>query len=158
MTIHAALNDLTNAVRADRVMASGRNELTPDDRLFLAQLRARILLSMGEAVTRLVDIMDELQGDPDLENVGGSEEEQFEDWTRASDYGPGDPIADGGDIAWVEWDKMRGSQKRGPCLTGSPLRFNEDDEDDDPAEDSDGDEENGDTELNGDEGDHSEGE
>lgn len=46
-----------------------------------------------------------------------------------------EPDGDEADAAWVEWNAMRGSQKRGPNIAGE----HEDDEDSDPAEEDDGD-------------------
>ena len=62
----------------------------------------------------MIDVLDMIGGDHDADAEEGD---------------PAEPIGDEADAAWVEWDKMRGSQKRGPnCTVGE-----EDDEEDDPA-------------------------
>jgi hypothetical protein len=83
-----------------------------------------------------IDLLDLGDGDTDVE--GECSEDEI---SRCPDMGaqflPGGPgcnISDGGDTAWIEWHNMRGSQKRGPNITGNPVGvFDEDEEDDDPA-------------------------
>ena len=65
---------------------------------------------VGDQIETLLAFIDDLDGDPDLEDSG-----------------------DEHDSAWVEWSTMQGSQKAGANL----LAGHEDDEDDDPAEDGD---------------------
>lgn len=67
---------------------------------------------------RLIERLDLNDGDPD-------------DETDDPDL---EPIGDEEDGAWIEWNTMRGSQKRGPNILPT---YNEDDEDDDPAENDD---------------------
>jgi hypothetical protein len=73
---------------------------------------------IAEAVTVLIDVLDLLGGDADEEDDDPDLE----------------PTGDEEDGAWVEWQTMRGSQKRGPNILPT---YNEDDEDDDPAEEDD---------------------
>lgn len=73
---------------------------------------------------RLIERLDLTDGDPD-------------DETDDPDL---EPIGDEADGAWIEWNTMRGSQKRGPNILPT---YNEDDEDDDPRE-ANGDETDGD--------------
>ena len=47
----------------------------------------------------MIDVLDMIGGDHDADGEEGD---------------PAEPIGDEADAAWVEWDKMRGSQKRGP--------------------------------------------
>ena len=75
---------------------------------------------LGAFVAVAIDLMDVVDGDPDGESNGDDE-------AREAD---GDTL----DLAWIEWDTMRGSQKRGPNIANS---FCEDDEDSDPAEEDD---------------------
>lgn len=65
-----------------------------------------------------IDLLDLIDGDPDLEDSNDREAHDGDDQ---------------GDIAWIEWHTMRGSQKRGPNI----LAGQEDDEDDDAAEQDD---------------------
>ena len=89
-------------------------------------------------ITVAIGLLDVLDGDPDTETITNVEDEGI-DPLLAEGAGPGCPVADGGDAAWIEWHRMRGSQKDGPNLTGNIFgRSGEDDEDDDPAEDDDG--------------------
>lgn len=67
-----------------------------------------------------IERLDKLDGDPDLEPNGDDE--------------PARANGDCEDGAWIEWDQMRGSQKRGPNVLPT---YNEDDEDDDPGEEDD---------------------
>jgi hypothetical protein len=78
---------------------------------------------LGNAIEVLVTLLDVWDGDPDEE-------------TDDPDL---EPAGDEKDAAWIEWNTMRGSQKRGPNILATQ---NEDDEDDDPAE-PDGDETDG---------------
>jgi hypothetical protein len=82
-------------------------------------------------VTVAIDLLDVLDGDPDRE--GECSEDEV---SRCTDLGrpvpgdgPGCDIADAGENAWIEWQTMRGSQKRGSNIT----QAHEDAEDDDPA-------------------------
>lgn len=74
---------------------------------------------ISDAIEVMVDVLDLLHGNPDLEEGGDDEPREAEGDSR--------------DAAWVEWNAMRGSQKRGPNI----LAGQEDDEDDDPAEQDD---------------------
>ena len=86
---------------------------------------------LGGFVEIAIELMNLEDGDPDLEDATNLEDEAIEPQLLHSG-GPGCPVSDGGgDPAWIEWNQMRGSQKRGPNL----LAGQEDDEDDDPAED-----------------------
>lgn len=71
---------------------------------------------IAEAIEVLVDVLDLIGGDPESENDD-----------------PAEAVGDEHDAAWIEWHRMRGSQKSGSNIAGQ----NEDDEDDDPAEDDD---------------------
>jgi hypothetical protein len=66
---------------------------------------------IAEAITVLIDVLDLMGGDPEAEDNGDAE-----------------PAGDERDAAWIEWNSMRGSQKRGPNI----LAGHEDDEEDDP--------------------------
>lgn len=65
---------------------------------------------IGHTIEVLVALLDVWDGDPDAE-----------------------PNGDERDAAWIEWDTMRGSQKRGPNIATD----HEDTEDDDPGEEDD---------------------
>ena len=85
------------------------------------QLAAFIEVAVG-----LLDLSDP---DCDLEDATDLEDDHALSPGSTGDFsGPGCEVADTGENAWVEWDKMRGSQKSGSNLTAG----NEDDEDDDP--------------------------
>lgn len=75
--------------------------------------------AIGSAIEVLMNLLDVLDGNPDDE-PGGDDEP-----LRAN--------GDSADVAWIEWDQMRGSQKPGPNV----IQGEEDHEDDDPAEEDD---------------------
>ena len=77
--------------------------------------RVAIDAMLDQAIAEL----DRIDGDPDFEPNGDDEPVRAE--------------GDSSDAAWVEWDQMRGSQKRGPNV----IQGLEDDEDADPAEEDD---------------------
>ena len=74
-----------------------------------------------------LDLADAMDGDPDLETC--AVEDDGTPMPKEIDFGPGCEVSDSGENAWIEWDQMRGSQKRGPNL----VQDHEDDEEDDPA-------------------------
>jgi len=71
--------------------------------------------AIAAAIETLIDVIDLIDGEPDGEDNGDDE-----------------PTGDEEDAAWIEWNQMRGSQKRGATILPT---YNEDDEDDDPRED-----------------------
>lgn len=73
---------------------------------------------IAAAIETLIDVLDLIDGDPDVE-LNGDEHDSDGD--------------EKGDQAWIEWGAMRGSQKGGPNI----LAGHEDDEDDDPGEEDD---------------------
>ena len=86
---------------------------------------------LASFVAVAIDLLDLADGDPDLE--GSCDEDEI---SRCTDIGrsvltdkPGCEIADTGENAWIEWDQMRGSQKRGPNVASD----HEDAEEDDPS-------------------------
>lgn len=106
------------------------------DQLDLARVIARFG-SVEEGIDRLVDVLieakDRIDGDPEAEP--GDTEDHF---VEHQPGGPGCPVADGGDLAWTEWQTRgrhklngRGGEPRMGRHIGvqPPL---EDDEDDDP--------------------------
>ena len=79
----------------------------------MAYLQSASRLELEFIAQVAVDALDKRDGDPDDEPNGDDE-----------------PIAaegDSGDVAWIEWDQLCGSQKRGPNVASQ----NEDDENDD---------------------------
>lgn len=74
-----------------------------------------------DMIERLIEQLDDRDPDPDLEQDDPTENN-------------GDDV---GDMAWVEWTTMRGSQKAGPNII---VGFNEDIEDDEGGGDTSGDE------------------
>ena len=75
-----------------------------------------------------LDLIDTLDGDPDFEDATDLEDDHaLSPQALGYDTGAGCEVADTGENAWVEWDKMRGAQKTGHNLTAGQ----EDDEDDD---------------------------
>lgn len=94
----------------------------------LAGFQRDQLASFIEVAIGLLDLED---GDPDLEDATDREDDhalspQAIACGRAS--GPGCPIGDTGENAWVEWDKLRSAAKAGHNTTLG----HEDAEDDDP--------------------------
>ena len=83
-----------------------------------------------------LDLIDTLDGDPDLENATDLEDD-FALSPQARGYadGPGCPVADAAENAWVEWDRMRGAQKSGHNLTFGDEDAEEDDGDGDCTDD-----------------------
>ena len=82
-----------------------------------------------------IDLMDLVDGEADAED-GNDLEDDFTLTEYAKGFGgrgPGCEISDQDAGAWIEWNTMRGSQKRGPNI----MAGREDDEDDDAAEDDD---------------------
>ena len=79
-------------------------------------------------VTVAIDLLDAMDGDPDLEGECSEDEvSRCTDIGRPVDGdGPGCDIGDADENAWLEWTTMRGGQKAGPNLTAG----GEDDEDD----------------------------
>jgi hypothetical protein len=90
---------------------------------------------LGSAVEVLIALMDIADPDPDLEDATDAEDDHALSPVAKhfAAPGPGCDIADAGENAWIEWNTMRASQKRGPNIT----QPHEDDEDDDPAEEDD---------------------
>ncbi len=84
---------------------------------------------IGDTIEGLIAFMDDLGGDPDLE------EEALEDAFVDHPARFADMVEDSEAGAYIEWMSLRGSQKRGPNM----LAGHEDAEDDDPAEDDDSD-------------------
>lgn len=87
------------------------------------------------AIEVLVEVLDLLGGDPDVEDATDAEDDHTLSPTalRYANPGAGCDVADAGENAWIEWQTMRGSQKRGPNIAHD----HEDTEDDDPAEEDD---------------------
>lgn len=89
---------------------------------------------IADAVEIMVDVLDLMDGDPEAEEVDLEDSFVLTPNAAGYDTGAGCPVSDStGDQAWIEWQTMRGSQKRGHNL----LAGQEDDEDDDPAEEDD---------------------
>ena len=127
--------------------------------------RAEAAREIGDTIERLIQFVDELSGDPDLEDNNDREAD-------TSDWEPDDDAK--GDPSYAEWHTLPPATRRAGKIEGKPLHpwgapVAEDAEDDDPdtgcedgpcgndgqpgdPEDAD---DGGDTELNGDEGDHS---
>jgi hypothetical protein len=82
------------------------------DRMAASLLNRHSEHEIAEAIEVLVDVLDLVRGDPDLEPGGDDEPLEANGDTR--------------DAAWIEWQNMRGSQKRGPNIASE----NEDDEED----------------------------
>ena len=80
----------------------------------LTEALATVLRIGSRFAPRLIERLDLADGDPD-------------DETDDPDL---ESIGDEADGAWIEWNTMRGSQKRGPNILPT---YNEDDEDDDPG-------------------------
>jgi hypothetical protein len=82
-------------------------------------------------ITVAIDLLDVLDGDSDLE--GECSEYEVSRCTDTGQpvqgNGAGCSIADAGENAWIEWSKMRGSQKCGPNIA----EVHEDAEEDDAA-------------------------
>jgi hypothetical protein len=95
--------------------------------------REKAARELGDTIEGLIAFLDDLGGDPDLED-GADQENDL------SDFEPDDDAQ--GDIAWTEW-QSRGRHKAD--RNGAELlardrygnQLHEDDEDDDPAEDDD---------------------
>lgn len=89
---------------------------------------------VGAAAQALIDLLDDLDGDADLEDATDVEDD-FHLTDRAMGFakgrGPGCDVSDTGEQAWIEWTTMRGSQKRGPNI--APIEDAE--QDDEPEED-----------------------
>ena len=84
----AAKRALAIAQRLDRVPVMGT-----DEREILDRVRRNAILFLGVAAEHLVDALDLADGDPDLEDATGAEDE-----IAAHNYeGPGCPIADCGE-------------------------------------------------------------
>lgn len=117
---------------ATAAIDSGAQGVTNLNLTRIASILARQTRAELDAfVSVAIALMDEVDGDPDKE--GECSEDEV---SRCTDMGrpvfadgPGCDIADAGENAWIEWQTMRGSQKRGPNVT----QAHEDDEDDDPA-------------------------
>ena len=65
-----------------------------------------------------IELLDTLDGDADAES-GNDLEDDFTLSPIAvayTDHGPGCPVSDQDAGAWIEWNTMRGSQKRGPNI------------------------------------------
>lgn len=86
----------------------------------LTEALATVLRIGSHFAPRLIERLDLADGDPDNEPGG--------------DVEPALANGDCEDAAYIDWDQMRGSQKRGPNVLPT---YNEDDEDDDPAEEDD---------------------
>lgn len=99
--------DLTPMPNAALVLSLDQGKAMAAALVEASQLTSRM-------AAELIERLDQFDGDPD-------------DETDDPDL---EPIGDEADGAWVEWDTMRGSQKRGPNILPT---YNEDDEDDDPA-------------------------
>ena len=120
---------------ADAINTGGIRPVTPTNRFppaALALLDRFNRDDLGHAIEVLVALLDVWDGDPDEENATDLEDDFALSGLAqgyASGRGPGCEVSDNGENAWIEWDKMRGSQKRGPNLA----QDHEDDEEDDPA-------------------------
>lgn len=132
-----SFQQLADARRALKVANALRKApvLPAEERAELERIRALAIRCIEAATAELIDTLDALD-DPDSDTGDGEDELPT---GRASAVetdraGVGCTISDPGDIAWIEWDKMPPSCKRGSNLTGNRSgRFSEDDEDDDPG-------------------------
>ncbi|MEW6628692.1 MAG: hypothetical protein AB1431_18090 [Pseudomonadota bacterium] len=136
----------TNSLRAESALVTLPNRLPPMPAVQRILLRyARHDRETLEAFLSVaIELLDTLDGDADAES-GNDLEDDFTLSPIAvayTDHGPGCPVSDQDAGAWIEWNTMRGSQKRGPNI----LAGREDDEDDDAAEDDDPGEDEGDRE------------
>lgn len=110
-----------DALRAARVAESfSRQPLSVEEQAIVAAVKLHAYNTLSLLVDRALEALDLFTGDPDVE-----------------DDDPAEAVGDEADAAWIEWHRMRGSQKRGPNIAGE----HEDDEDSDPAEDDDPDSE-----------------
>lgn len=106
------MNDQTKIGRDNTVRFPGTLPPAVIQRIASEMVNRHSPHEIAEAITILIDLLDLLGGDPDAEDSEAHE-------------AAGDEV----DVAWVEWNTMRGSQKRGPNLIAGL----EDDEEDDPA-------------------------
>jgi hypothetical protein len=84
---------------------------------------------IGHAIEVLVALLDLCDGDTDAEEIDAEDSFVLSELALGGNDGPGCAVSDGGDFAWVEWERLHSSKRRGPNIAGP----NEDDEDDDPA-------------------------
>lgn len=94
----------------------GRKQLAPHDLRSILGAR-RAYQEIGHQVDFMIALLDEMAGDPDLEETGDDELS-------------GDDM---GDQSWPE------SPTRASVMSGNGISYREDDEDDDPKEDDDSD-------------------
>lgn len=90
--------------------------------------RAEAAKELGDTIDGLIAFLDDLSGDPDIENATDVEDDFALSVTaRHFASGPGCAIGDGGDQAWLEWN--------GPARRSEYQRTagHEDDEEDDPS-------------------------
>lgn len=108
----------TQPTQGSAVAAFPTAPLIPAAARILGRYDRAKIEAFAEISIALLDLWD---GDPDVENATDLEDD-FALSPLALGFetarGPGCAISDGrGDQAYVEWDKMRASQKRGPNFT-----------------------------------------
>ena len=91
--------------------------------------RAEAARTVGEQIEAMMAMLDDLDGDPDDEEPGLEDSFVIH---RAD--GPGCPISDVGDPAWIEWDSRGRHRLQSLARDAFGIALHEDDEDADPAE------------------------
>ena len=92
--------------------------------------RSEAARTVADQIEAMMALLDDLDGDCDYE------EPNLEDsFIAHNPNGPGCPVSDAGDPAWIEWESRGRDKLVSHARDANGQTLHEDDEDDDPAED-----------------------